>query len=84
MILTVINKSYYKVINLTALTYHGDENDLAQYGHEYRVTGEKQINMIMGVTLKNKLPLHHKTLPGKIVSVSTIHSFVKELKLSGV
>ena len=72
------------VYDLTALTYYGDENDLAQYGHEYRVTGEKQINMIMGVTLKNKLPLHHKTLPGKIVSVSTIHSFVKELKLSGV
>lgn len=72
------------VYDLTALTYHGDENNLAQYGHEYRTTGEKQINMVMGVTLKNKLPLHHKTLPGKIVSVSTIHSFVKELELSGV
>ncbi len=72
------------VYDLTALTYHGDENDLAQYGHAYKITGEKQINMVLGVTLKNKLPLHHKTLPGKIVSVSTIHSFVKELKLFGI
>lgn len=72
------------VYDLTALTYHGDENDLAQYGHAYKITGEKQINMVLGVTLKSKLPLHHKTLPGKIVSVSTIHSFVKELKLFGV
>lgn len=72
------------VYDLTALTYYGEENDLAQYGHEYEVTREKQINMVLGVTLKNKLPLHHKTLPGKIVSVSTIHSFVKELELSGV
>ncbi len=72
------------VYDLTALTYHGVENDLAQYGHVYRKTGEKQINMVLGVTLKRKLPLHHSTLPGKIVSVSTIHSFVKELKLSGI
>lgn len=72
------------VYDLTALTFHGDKNPLAQYGHVYKITGEKQINMVLGVTLKWKLPLHHKTLPGKIVSVSTIHSFIKELKLSGI
>ena len=72
------------VYDLTALTYHGDKNPLAQYGHVYKITGEKQINMVLGVTLKWKLPLHHKTLPGKIVSVSMIHSFVKELKVSGI
>lgn len=72
------------VYDLTALTYHGDENNLAQYGNIYKITGEKQINMVLGVTLRWKLPLHHKTLPGKIVSVSTIHSFVKELKISGI
>jgi transposase len=72
------------VYDLTAITYHGDSNDLAQYGHAYRTSGEKQINMVLGVTLDNKLPLHHKVLPGKIVSVSTIHSFVKELSVFGV
>ena len=72
------------VYDLTALTYHGENNQLAQYGHAYRTTGEKQINMVLAVTMKNKLPLHHKVLPGKIVSVSTIHSFVKELQVFGV
>lgn len=72
------------VYDLTALTYHGDDNVLAQYGHAYRTTGEKQINMVLAVTLDNKLPLHHKVLPGKIVSVSTIHSFVKELEVFNV
>ena len=72
------------VYDLTALTYHGDNNNLAQYGQAYGITGEKQINMVLAVTLNNKLPLHHKVLPGKIVSVSTIHSFVKELEIFGV
>lgn len=72
------------VYDLTAIPYYGNCNDLAQYGHAYRITGEKQVNMVLGVTLHNKLPLHHKVLPGKIVSVSTIHSFVKELSVFGV
>ncbi len=72
------------VYDLTALTYHGDKNELAQYGHAYRTSGEKQINVVIGITKKNMLPLHHKVLSGKIVSVSTIHSFVKELKVFGV
>jgi len=72
------------VYDLTALTYHGNKNELAQYGHTYKTSGEKQINVVLGVTKENMLPLHHKVLPGKIVSVSTIHSFVKELKVFGV
>jgi len=72
------------VYDLTALRYYGENNNLAQYGHVYRTTGEKQINMVMAVTMKHKLPVHHKILPGKIVSVSTIHSFLKELDMFGI
>jgi len=84
-----INKLHKKdlqmvVYDLTALIYYGEKNDLAQYGHAYRTTKEKQINMVLGVTMEHKLPIHHKVLPGKIVSVSTIHSFLKELDVFGV
>lgn len=72
------------VYDLTPLTYYGNHNDLARYGHAYRKTGEKQVNLVLAVTMQHKLPIHHKVLPGNIVSVSTIHSFLKELNVFGV
>ncbi|MDP7080727.1 MAG: IS1634 family transposase [Candidatus Undinarchaeales archaeon] len=72
------------VYDLTPMTYYGDCNDLARYGHAYRSTGEKQVNMVLAVTMGHRLPIHHKVLPGNIVSVSTIRTFLKELEVFGV
>jgi len=69
------------VYDLTYLTFHGNVNALAKYGHAYRHNGnEKQINLVLAVTKKRKLPVHHRILPGNIVSVSTIRRFAHELK----
>lgn len=72
------------VYDLTPLTYYGDSNSLARYGHVYGRTGEKQVNMVLAVTMDHQLPIHHRVLPGNIVSVSTLQSFVQELAVFGV
>lgn len=72
------------VYDLTDLTFYGTVNGLAKYGHAYRHNGnEKQINLVLAVTKNRKLPVHHRILPGNIVSVSTIRRFASELKASG-
>jgi len=69
------------VYDLAYMTFHGKVNALAKHGHAYRWNGnEMQINLVLAVTKKRKLPVHHRMLPGNIVSVSTIRRFAHELK----
>ena len=69
------------IYDLTDLLFYGSVNGLAKYGHAYRRNGyEKQINLVLAVTRESKLPVHHRVLPGNIVSVSTIRRFAHELK----
>jgi len=69
------------IYDLTDLLFYGSVNGLAKYGHAYRRNGyEKQINLVLAVTRESKLPVHHRILPGNIVSVSTIRRFAHELK----
>jgi len=69
------------IYDLTDLLFYGSENGLAKYGHAYRRNGyEKQINLMLAVTHDSKLPVHHRMIPGNIVSVSTIRRFTRELK----
>jgi len=73
------------VYDLTDLTFYGKVNSLAKYGHAYHHNGyEKQINLVLAVTQNGKLPVHHRILPGNIVSVSTIRRFTHELKGLGI
>ena len=69
------------IYDLTDLLFYGSENGLAKYGHAYRRNGyEKQINLMLAVTHESRLPVHHRMIPGNIVSVSTIRRFTSELK----
>jgi len=73
------------IYDLTELTFYGTVNTLAKYGHAYRQNGnEMQINLVLAITKKRKLPVHHRMLPGNIVSVSTIRRFAHELKEYGI
>jgi hypothetical protein len=73
------------VYDLTPITFYGEGkgNSLARYGHAYRRTGEKQVNMVLAVTMKHRLPVHHRVLPGNIVSVSSLEGFLRELRSFG-
>ena len=68
------------VYDLIAIRYFGSCNDLAGYGHYYHSNGgKKEINFVLTVTRDHGIPIHHRILPGSIVSVSTIKNFVSEL-----
>jgi len=58
------------VYDLSALSYTGSKNDPAMYGHYYHTNGG--------------IPVHHRIMPGKIVSVSTVRSFAMELRDLGI
>ncbi len=73
------------VYDLSAIRYFGSENDLAGYGHYYHSNGgKKEINFVLAVTRDHGIPVHHRVLPGSIVSVSTIKNFVSELTDFGI
>ena len=73
------------VYDLTPITFYGEGkgSSLARYGHAYRRTGEKQVNMVLAVTMEHSLPVHHRVLPGNVVSVSTLEGFLRELRSFG-
>ena len=69
------------VYDLSAITFYGNSNDLAKYGHDYTKNGcKKQINIVLAITKTLKFPIHHRILFGNILSVSTIDRLVAELK----
>ena len=73
------------VYDLSAIRYYGKENDLAEYGHYYRSNGEnREINFVLAVTRDSGIPVHHRIMPGNIVSVSAINNLVMELKDFGI
>ena len=73
------------VYDLSAIRYFGSCNDLAGYGHYYHSNGgKKEINFVLAVTRDHGIPVHHRILPGSIVSVSTIKNFVSELMDFGI
>jgi transposase len=73
------------VYDLSAIRYFGSQNDLAGYGHYYHSNGgNKEINFVLAVTRDHGIPVHHRILPGSIVSVSTIKNFAMELKDFGI
>ncbi|MCL4480307.1 MAG: transposase, partial [Candidatus Thermoplasmatota archaeon] len=73
------------VYDLSAIRYFGSCNDLAGYGHYYHSNGgKKEINFVLAVTRDHGIPIHHRILPGSIVSVSTIKNFVSELTDFGI
>ena len=73
------------VYDLSAIRYYGKNNDLAEYGHYYHSNGEnREINFVMAVTRDSGIPVHHRIMPGNIVSVSTISNLVMELKDFGI
>jgi transposase len=73
------------VYDLSAIRYYGNENDLAEFGHYYHSNGEnREINFVMAVTRDSGIPVHHRIMPGNIVSVSTVHNLAMELKDLGM
>lgn len=73
------------VYDLSAVKYYGSGNDLATYGHYYQANGgNREINFVLAVTMKGGIPVHHRIMPGSIVSVSTVRSFVRELRDFGI
>ena len=73
------------VYDLSAIRYFGSCNDLAGYGHYYHSNGgNKEINFVLAVTRDHGIPVHHRILPGSIVSVSTVKNFAMELKDFGI
>ena len=73
------------VYDLSAVRYIGSENDLAMYGHYYHTNGgNKEINFVLAVTRTGGIPVHHRIMPGNIVSVGTIPSFARELRNLGI
>jgi transposase len=73
------------VYDLSAIRYFGSQNDLAGYGHYYHSNSrKKEINFVLAVTRDHGIPVHHRILPGSIVSVSTIKNFVSELMDFGI
>lgn len=63
---------YGKSIPIVARGYNRDENSLQQY------------NIGLAVTQSQGIPIHFKVYPGNIVDVSTVKSFVNELKAFGI
>lgn len=73
------------VYDLSAVRYLGSENDLAMYGHYYHTNGgNKEINFVLAVTREGGIPIHHRIMPGNIVSVSTVRAFARELRDLGI
>ena len=73
------------VYDLSAIRYFGSCNDLAGYGHYYPYnSSNKEINFVLAVTRDHGIPVHHRILPGSIVSVSTVKNFAMELKDFGI
>ena len=73
------------VYDLSAIRYYGKDNDLAEYGHYYHSNGEnREINFVLAVTRDSGIPVHHRIMPGNIVSVSAISNLVMELKDFGI
>jgi len=73
------------VYDLSAIRYYGKNNELAEFGHYYHSNGEnREINFVMAVTRDSGIPVHHRIMPGNIVSVSTISNLVAELKDFGI
>ena len=73
------------VYGLSAIRYFGSCNDLAGYGHYYHSNGgKKEINFVLAVTKDHEIPIHHRILPGSIVSVSTVKNFISELTDFGI
>ncbi len=73
------------VYDLSAIRYFGKDNDLAEFGHYYHSNGEnREINFVLAVTRDSGIPVHHRIMPGNIVSVSTIGNLVAELKDFGI
>ena len=73
------------VYDLSAVKYYGSSNDLARYGHYYHTNGgNREINFVLAVTRSGGIPVHHRIMPGNIVSVSTVSSFARELKDLGI
>jgi len=73
------------VYDLSAIKYYGSENMLSEYGHYYHSNGEnKEINFVMAVTRDSGIPVHHRIMPGNIVSVSTVSNLVNELRDFGI
>jgi hypothetical protein len=77
--------SFGILYDLSAIRYFGSCNDLAGYGHYYPYnSSKKEINFVLAVTRDHGIPIHHRILPGSIVSVSTIKNFVSELMDFGI
>lgn len=75
------NESSTLVYDLTGIKFYGKSNNFARYGHEYKKNGyQRQINLLLAITKKNKLPIHHRIVYGNILSVSTVNRLVGELK----
>jgi Transposase len=73
------------VYDLSAIRYFGSCNDLAGYGHYYHSNGgNREINFVLAVTRDSGIPVHHRIMPGNIVSVSAISNLVMELKDFGI
>jgi len=73
------------VYDLSALSYTGSKNDPAMYGHYYHTNGgNREINFVLAVTRTGGIPVHHRIMPGNIVSVSTVRSFAMELRDLGI
>jgi transposase len=73
------------VYDLSAVRYSGSRNDLAMYGHYYQTNGgNREINFVLAVTRTGGIPVHHRIMPGNIVSVSTVRSFAMELQDLGI
>ena len=73
------------VYDLSAIRYYGSGNEFARYGHYYHSSGgNKEINFVLAVTGDHGIPVHHRIMSGNIVSVSTVNSFVMELRDLGI
>ena len=73
------------VYDLSAIRYYGSGNELAKYGHYYHSNGgNKEINFVLAVTRDHGIPMHHRIMPGNIVSVSTINNFAMDLRDFGI
>ncbi len=73
------------VYDLSVIRYYGLENMLSEYGHYYHSNGgNKEINFVMAVTRDSGIRVHHRIMPGNMVSISTVGNLVSELKDLGI
>ena len=58
---------------------------LAMYGHYYHTNGgNKETNFVLTVTRTGEILVHHRIMPGNIVSVGTVPSSARELRVLGI